>query len=104
MENRAYEDVKYRVTTLMPLYLEQDKDKKYQEYLRVFWVEVLTADSLFEASQKVEKRFKQLLNGKHRGAWDLRRAYGHMIEILKSTKKYYGVGLEVLFKHDLVLQ
>jgi hypothetical protein len=109
---RAYEDVINRVNYVVPFFIEQTelKSKKscfayYNGLMDRFLGIVQSSESLFQATMDIMALRNQLLmmeDAVHKRL--IHYAFDDIMEILKSTRKYYGVSNEILFKHDLVLQ
>lgn len=104
-----YRDVLYRVTNIVPLFIDRRfhvkllyTHDKYTGYMEQFLGIVQTSESLYDAIMNVKAHRNQLVVIERSPA--LSRAFNDMIDILGSTRKYYGVSNEILFKHDIVLQ
>jgi ABC-type polysaccharide transport system permease subunit len=111
-----FENVLYRVNKLIPIYLRTRSNQSnlvngfsyYDSFLDTFWIAINSSQDLFEASMKVLALRNELSYQNKRMAIGystaLRMATDDIMEILKSTRKYYGVGPEILYKHDVVLK
>jgi hypothetical protein len=114
MESRAFDDVLNKVNSIIPMYLKwQERSLSttysfdhYDSFMGKFWVAVNATSSLFEATMAVMEIRNQLETHIRSIGYSkaLKQAFADMMEILKSTRKYYGVSNEILFKHDMVLQ